>query len=218
MPLVPSTLTLRKVLYGLATVLLLIGISLAVGADPSRLSNRVSSASQHGTPSPVASPTSLPIAPNPTQGPSPSGVASPSPSPIVSPSPDVRDLGQYENAGSLTIGVNVSSGVHDAVMNQARTFLWRKWTERAMGRLSLVTTNLAGRLETRNFYVERDSVGTWKITIEMADTEPADFYFVEQVGVTADGRPILDPPGGPPAVSSALHLKPTAEARNGKVL
>lgn len=211
MSLVPSALTPRKAIVGLVIILsVCIGISVAIDTDKPKASAVLDTVASSVMPSPVPSPNATPG--NPSQTPSPV------PLPTGTIPPGNRDLSQYENGGTLTIGVGASGTVRDAILNQTRSFLWRKWAARGNGRLVLVSANLAGRLETRNFYIEQDTAGAWKITVEMPNSDPEDFYFVEEIGVAGDGSPILETrPGGPPAASRALHLKHRSSARNGLI-
>lgn len=170
-------------------------------------------------PSPVAlpSPTAAPASTQGAAGPpaSPSSTASPSGSPSLLPLPGIRDLSLYENGGVISIAAD--SALPDVAFLQARTFLLRKWNTRSPGRISLMSITPSGQQRTKSFFVERDPAGIWKITIEMQNSEPTDFYFVQEIGVTASGRPILPPSAGVSA-SRALHLKPDASAKHGIVL
>jgi hypothetical protein len=198
----------RSLGYGLATICLLSLICIGV-------ITRAESAMVNAEPSTAVAG----IVPTPTAFPSPSVVPSVVPFPGGTPAL-VRDLTQYENGGSLTVGVGTSDALREGILNQTRTFLLRKWSQRQLGRVSLITSNLAGRMETRSFFVERNvATNAWKITIEMPETEPAEFYFVEEIGVAADGRPIIDPrTGSPQPTSRALHMKNSSSARSGMVL
>ena len=130
----------------------------------------------------------------------------------------LRDLSQYENAGTISMGTG-SESTRQAALTTTREFLLRKWEERALGRIALISQLPTGQPITGNFYVERDSVGSWRVVLEATGRASEEFYFVEEVGVGSDGRPILDPrPEGPRPVSRALHLKKSASANSGLVL
>lgn len=138
------------------------------------------------------------------------------PSPVASVPPTSRDLSQYENAGTISVGTSVAT--RRSAFSQTREFLTRKWSERQLGRIALVSTTPTGRPTTSHFYVERNAEGSWRVVLEAERGAREEFYVVEEIGVAADGRPILEPrPGGPQPVSRALHLKRSATAKSGFV-
>ena len=154
-------------------------------------------------------PTNTPI-PIPSPNVTPAATASPSPSPAI------RILSQYENGGTVTVSGN--DVVREAALTQARTFLLRKWRDRGRGRLILVPHQRGLTPRPRSFYIEPNPSGVWRITLEMDGDDPAEFYVVEEIGVDANGQPILTPrPGGPQAVTRALHLKQQGNVKHGMV-
>ena len=161
-----------------------------------------------------SSPNAVEPTTTPTAIQSPTAVPVPSASP--SSSPRVRNLLEYENGGSVTvIGTDT---VREALMTQARNFLLRKWRDRGRGRLVLIPHERGLTVNPLSFFVEPDASGVWRVSLEMPNEDPADFYFVEEIGVDANGQPILNPrPGGPPAVTRALHLKQMASVKHGLV-
>jgi hypothetical protein len=210
MSLIPSAFATGKAFSGIAIVtLILIGISVAIGIDAKKSNGPSDVVSSDVVPSPISTAISSPNSSTPTPVPSPSGTPT-----------GGRDLSQYENGGTLTIPPGASSVVREAILTQTRTFLLRKWNERSLGRLTLVTpASSYEQAAMRKFFVERRTDGVWKITIEMVDAEPAEFTFVQEIGVAANGRPILEPnhPSSPPAVTRALHLKQNATVKMGLV-
>jgi hypothetical protein len=130
-----------------------------------------------------------------------------------------RDLTLYENAGTISMGTDGQESTKRAALSQTRTFLLRRWNERSLGRVALVSIAPTGRPMTGNFYVERDGAGTWRVVLEATGRPTEEFYFVEEIGVAGDGRPILEPRSdGSQLVSRAVHLKKSAGANSGLVL
>lgn len=204
----------RKIAYGTAALcgVTVFGVVLFPYFAPRLAEGGETSAASIPTPIPVPSATTLPVA-------SPGPASLPSPTPSVSPSGTPRNISQFENAGILTVTPETSSAQYNALLNQTRSFILRKLNERQYGQIALVTSESAGRTWTRSFFVERNSVGSWIVTLESPQVEPTEFKVIEQVGVGADGRPILTPrPGDLPPVSWALHLKTDSTARYGIIL
>lgn len=168
----------------------------------------ISKASSSDLEEPETSPTPIPL---PTQAATPV----PSPSPSGSPSVPVRNLSQYENAG--TISITGTDAAREAALTLARSFLLRKWNARSRGRVILAVPTLGTTLRPQSFFIEPNDSGVWKITIEIANEDPSDFFFVEEIGVDANGQPILPPNTGTP-VTRALHLKSSASTKSGLIL
>ncbi|MEQ1606009.1 MAG: hypothetical protein ABL999_14185 [Pyrinomonadaceae bacterium] len=211
----------RKAIYGIVALcllsLLVAGVIANADTTTSTAKSPVTIGEAPPTPIPTPSTTSIPVS-SPSPGPSPVSSPSPSPNPNPSPSATPRNLALYENAGTITLGT--TDAAIQAALTQTRAFILRKWNARQLGRLAFVSMSPTNRPFTRNFYIERNALGEWQVTLEIADTDPQEFSFVEEIGVAANGHPILEPsrPGSPPAVTRALHLKNSATVRNGLVL
>ncbi len=197
----------RKIFYGVVAIcpLSLVCIGAMAGVDSFTNARLPDAATEELSKPPLPATTAIPSL-TPVIGPMPVGTP-----PVI-----VRALSQYENAGTISIGA--TEPARQAALILVRTFLLRKWNQRQLGRLALASTSPTGQPMMRNFYVERNADGEWRVMLEADREAPEEFLFVEEIGVTADGRPILDPqPGDPPAVSRALHLKHKAEVNNGVV-
>ena len=202
----------KKLLYSLAASALVFLIALGIFASNGWLSKAESYA--ESLPVETGAVTEPTANPSPTTVPVPTAVPSVVPTPAQTPGPRVLSL--YENGGTVTVSGN--DVVREAALTQARTFLLRKWRDRGRGRLILVPHERGLTPRPRSFYIEPNPSGVWRITLEMAGEDPAEFYFVEEIGVDANGQPILTPrPGGPQAVTRALHLKQQANVKHGVV-
>lgn len=131
-----------------------------------------------------------------------------------------RDLARYDKAGPLTAGAEPQGPGREAVLAQARGFLLEHWRGRRHGHLVLHLPDADGRPLPSSFYVEPDEAGRWRVVLETAGGTET-FGFVEEVELTEEGQPVLEPSAEDgPRLSGrrGLHLKESAESNSGLVL